>query len=155
MTPRQEAMLKSPTAVNARPLPHVTTLINNVNNALLARARLTPDMISILNQLKAKLTKIQQEIAAAMTAASNAAAAKAEAEEAKMKEQAAAAARAAQEAAAKAVAEAKEKAAEAAKRAAEEAARKAAEAAAVSDTPVVNTSFVALAEAENVPSAIA
>ena len=152
MTPRQEAMLKSPTAVNARPMPHVSTMINNVNNALLIRSRLTNDMISILNQLKNKLTTIQQEVAAAMTAASNAAAAKAEAEEAARKEAAAAAAKAAQEAAAKAAQEAKEKAAEEARkaeerakeeaaRAAEKAAQQAMQEAAASANRGGNTSF--------------
>ncbi|MBK38222.1 MAG: hypothetical protein CMB45_05265 [Euryarchaeota archaeon] len=130
MTPQQEAMLKSPTAVNARPLPHVTTMINNVNNALLARARLTPDMISILNKLKTELIRIQQEIATAMAAAASAAASKAEAEELARKEATAKAAKAAEEAAAKAAAEAKAKADEEARKAAERAAQDAAAAAA-------------------------
>tara|TARA_Y100000004_G_scaffold69934_1_gene78617 strand:+ start:118 stop:1248 length:1131 start_codon:yes stop_codon:yes gene_type:complete len=121
MTSRQEAMLKSPPAVTARPMPHVSTMINNVNNALLIRSRLTNDMISILNQLKDKLTLIQQEVAEALTAAADAAAAKAEADEAARKEAIAKAEKEAQKAAAKAKAESEAKAEEEAKRAKERA----------------------------------
>ncbi len=133
ITPTHINRLKSPRAVSARPKPHVNTIIENINNALLAKARMTDGMITILNDMLRALQQVQSEIAAAQTAAASAAAAKAEAE-AKAREQAAAAATAAaQAAAAKAAAEANAKAEEekrkAEQKAKEEAARAAAKAA--------------------------